>query len=157
MPDTPPPRSRADVDPNFESQLRHLAESAKADAEAVKAGGQPKWDMPLLYEWSGELTGWEGRAQPFDRSKANQWFVDAVADNNKSGTVGDLAVTTTQIDYLACMERAFRMRHAMPRNRCLAHAAARRGGHGDPDFGVFAVCGIEYVRRLVKVAKGDRP
>jgi len=112
--------------------------------------GQTGWFTPV--GWNGDVFDYDGMHTPFNRDKANQEFTDAIANPNAPGVVGDMIVTTTQIEYLACLERAFRMRHAMPLPRLLLHAAGAARGNGD-DKGVYSLCGLEYVRRLVKETK----
>ncbi len=146
----PDPQSKADVDPNFEKQLRKLKEDSKANGDAIQQNEQMTWFRPE--GWNGDVFDHDGMHEPFDRKKANEDFVKAISDPNAPGTSGDLIATTTQIDYLACLERAFRVRHAMPAPRLLLHAAGAMKGNGD-DTGVYSLCGIEYVRRLVAEAK----
>ena len=76
-----------------------------------------------------------------------------MSDVKNPGTSGDLAVTTVQIDLLAAMERAWRMRHTMRRPRTFCHAMGRKNGHGD-DSGPLVQCQLEYVRGLTKQSKG---
>ena len=64
-----------------------------------------------------------------------------------------MVVTTTQIDYLAIMERAFRARHTMSRPRAMLHAMGRKAGHGS-NTGPLVRGVLEHVRGLVKQSKG---
>jgi hypothetical protein len=146
----PDPKSKSDVDPNFEKQLRQLKEDSKANGDAVQQNEQVGWFRPD--GWNGDVFDYDGMHEPFDRKKANADFVAAISNPDAPGTSGDLIATTTQIDYLACLERAFRVRHAMPVPRLLLHAAGTMKGNGT-DKGVFMLCGVEYVRRLVSEAK----
>lgn len=147
------PSSVANMDPQFETQLRSLRTQAQAEASQGRQGDQVQWLIPDRNGWNGDLFDWQGMAKPFDRSQANQDFVQATSDPQNPGNVGDLIVTTTQIDYLAVMERAFRMRHTMRRPRAMAHALGRKAGHGN-DAGTFSQCGLEYVRGILKQSKG---
>lgn len=146
----PDPKSKVDVDPNFERQLRQLKTDSGANGDALQANGQGQWFRPD--GWNGDVFDYDGMSVPFDRSKANEDFVAAISNPDSPGTTGDMIAATTQIDYLACMERAFRVRHAMPFPRMMLHAAGAMKGNGS-DQGVFMLCGVEYVRRLVAEAK----
>jgi len=146
----PTPRSVADVDPNFEKQLRALKADSKANGDALRANTAPRWFRPD--GWGGDVFDYAGIAAAFNRDAANDMVVKAVSDAEAPGTTGDLVAATTQIDYLACLERAFRVRHAMPGPRLLLHAAGTLQGAGH-DKGVYSLCGVEYVRRLVAEAK----
>lgn len=147
-------RSRVDVDPNFELQVRALRAAFGSLADATLTGGQPRWMTPELLGWSGDTEDREGMSAPFARDQANAQFVEAVADPLEPGTTADLVAATTMIDWLACMERAYRARHTMPRNRAALHAASRYAGHAS-EQGALTTCALEYVRRIVRQAKGD--
>lgn len=147
----PTPTSKADVDPNFDAQMENLRRLAAAAAPALQTGGQVQWMRPQ--DWSGDVFDYEDLHTPFQRDTANEQFVAAVADAQAPGTVGDLVSTTLMIDCLATMERAFKNRHTMGRCRRLAHAAGRLAGQGS-DQGVFVQSYLEYMRRLVRRAKG---
>ncbi len=142
----------ADVDPVFQKQLKSLQAQASAEASARLIGSQTQWMMPEKYDWKGSLTDIEGIASPFSRQYSNDKFVDAIKDPKKPGTVGDLIVTTTQIDYLATMERAFRVRHGSGRVRAILQANARKTGQGK-DGGSIIQCPLEHVRAIVKQSK----
>jgi hypothetical protein len=148
------PQSRADVDPNFETQLKQLQQQAQKDSTHVVTGGTVQWMMPELKEWSGDLFDWKGMSSPFDRSVSNQAFSKAISDPANPGTTGDGVVASLQIDYLATLERAFRSRHTMRRPRAVCHAAARKADHGNAKGALLA--SLEYVRGLVKLSK-DTP
>jgi hypothetical protein len=146
----PTPKSVADVDPNFERQLRALKADSKANGDAIRQNDATRWFRPA--GWDGDVFDYAGIARAFNRDAANEMVVRAISDAEAPGTSGDLIAATTQIDYLACLERAFRVRHAMPVPRLLLHAAGTMKGNGT-DKGVFMLCGVEYVRRLVAEAK----
>lgn len=147
-------RSRVDVDPVFEKQINALRQAFQKAAEAVLEGKQPGWMTPEKLGWDGDLSNLVGMALMFDRSTATNQFVEAVSDPTNPGTSADLIAATTMIDWLACMERAFRNRHTMPRNRAMLHAANRMRGHGSEN-GALVTSGLEYLRRLIASAKGQ--
>ena len=147
-------RSRVDVDPVFEQQLNALRRLFASMAEAVFEGKQPTWMMPAALGWGGDLSDLVGMNKMFDRSKATEQFIAAISDPTNPGTTADLIAATTMIDWLSCMERAFRSRHTMPRNRALLHAANRMRGHGSEQGALITSC-LEYLRRVVAAAKGE--
>lgn len=149
----PTPVPRVDVDPNFERQLRNLRDAARAQAPALRSGGQVRWTRPL--GWNGDPHDYAGIHAALNRDTANQQCVDALADPNLPGTTGDVVAATLMVDYLATMERAFKNRVTMGKCRRLAHAAGRRAGHGS-DTGPLIQCPLEFLRRLVQRSKGSQ-
>lgn len=146
------PSSKASMDPTFEKQVRKLKTAAKAEHDAGVVGEQVKWFRPE--NWAGNPLDLDALSDPFDRTKANQDYTDAVSDAANPGVNGDVVATTTMIDYLGVMERAFRTRHTLRRCRATAHALGRKRGQGD-DRGPFVQLGIEYIRSVLKQAKGQ--
>lgn len=145
------PVSKAQLDPNFEVRLRDLQKHAAAEHDARTSGdGQVRWDRPGSY--AGDLFDLKSMHEPFSRERANSDYLAAVTDPENPGTVGDVIATTTMIDYLAVMERAFRMRHTMRRPRAVALMLGRKRGLGG-ERGPFIQAGVEYVRSLLKQAK----
>jgi len=149
------PQSQAQVDANFEAQLKALQAAAAAEATARPAGNQVVWMRPDPGQsgWNGGLDDWDALAGPFDRSQANQTVVTATSDAQQPGVVGDVIAGTTQAHYMATLERSFRLRQ-LSRCRAAVHAAARKQGQGD-DRGTFVQCGLEYVRGLVAQSKAS--
>lgn len=155
MPETPSANSKAKVDANFEEQIRQFRKRAKEEAQARENNTQTQWLMPKKKpggegdEWDGDLFPIEGLSKPFVRDEANDKFEEATKSADDSGVVGDLIVTTLQVDYLACAERAFRCRHTMRRPRAMAHMTGRRKGHGT-EKGTLTQVYLEYIRNLLK-------
>lgn len=145
------PVSKAQMDPNFEKQFRALKDHAAAKSVALQAGGQPRYFRP--HGWAGDPADVEAMAVPFNRDAANQGLVDAISDHLNPGTTGDVVACSVMIDELSVMERAFRVRHTLRRCRGTAHTAGRLAGHGSPS-GPFIQLGVEYVRAILKQAKG---
>jgi hypothetical protein len=150
---TPTPVSKVDVDSNFERQLRNLKEACAAHERALRTGGQLRWMRPVNF--AGDVFDYASIHAALNRDVANQQFVDAVKDAQNPGVSGDLIAATLMIDYLAAMERAFKDRVTMTRCRRVAHVAGTKGGHGS-DNGPFVQSVLEYVRRVVRVAKGPQ-
>jgi len=145
------PQSVADMDPDFQTRLKELEQQAAAEYQARSQGGQVLWYRPGG-EFSSDVFDLSAMGEPFDRSQANQDYIAAVKDPDNPGVSGDLVAATTQIDYLAVLERAYRMRHTMRRPRAVAHMLGRKLGHGN-DLGPIVKCGLEYVRGLLRQAK----
>ncbi len=148
----PKANAKADMDPVLQKQIKEVQTLSKEESEKRDTGGQVKWLMPDKNGWSGDLFDWQGMAKPFDRSKSNESFIEAIKDPASPGTTGDMIVTTVQIDYLAIMERAFRSRHTHSFPRILTHLAGRKKGHGS-NTGPLTVSVLEYVRGLVRESK----
>lgn len=146
-------QSKVDVDDRFETQIRELRKSNEAGAKAALEGEQPKWMQPDKGDWDGDLFDIDGISDAFDREEINDKFKESIENTEDAGVDGDLVTATLQIDYLGCMERAFRSRHTMRRPRAMGHAAGRMAGHGD-EKGVLAQTALEFVRGLVKQSKG---
>lgn len=143
------PKSKANVDPNYEKRIRDAKNHAAAEAESRDTGRQTKWSRPQ--GWDGNVFAVDGIAAPFSREAANQSFLEAVKDPENPGTGGDVVATLTMISTLAGMERARRLR-LMRRPRAIAHMIGRKAGHGD-DRGPLVQCNIEYVRGVLKQGK----
>lgn len=142
MDDDVEPSAKADMDPNFDARVRDLRDQAGAEA-ARREGGPVRWQRPS--GWGGDLFDAAAASAPFDRSAANDWMVDAL-DPDAPGVTGDLVSCQTQIETLACMERAWRNRHTT-RARAVAHALSRKQGHASPT-GALGGNAHEYVAQL---------
>lgn len=147
------PKSKSDMDPNYEKQFRALKLHAAAKASAIQSGGQVPHFKP--FGWNGDPTDIEGLSVPFDRAVANQGLVDAIADHLNPGTTGDVVACSVMINELSVMERAFRTRQTLRRCRGAAHTAGRLAGHGT-DTGPYTQLGVEYVRSILKQAKAGQ-
>lgn len=144
------PVAKVDMDPNFEARLRELRAHAAAETAQRSQGDPVPWNRPAPA--TSSLFRFQALETAFRRTAANQQCVDAVKDPKAPGTTGDIVAGTTMIEALACLERAYRMRHTMRRPRAVAHAASRLRGHGDPN-GAFGRNGVEYVRQILKQAR----
>lgn len=147
------PQKKADIDPNFQKQVRKRKTDAQQEGQKRKQNEQVQVMMPELGDWSGDLFDWEGISKAFERKKANADYVKATSDAQNPGVTGDLVSTTTQIDYLAIMERAFRARHSSSFPRVVAHQIGRKAGHGGSQ-GVFNRGALEYVNGLIRQSGG---
>ena len=132
MSKTPKPSTKAQIDPNFQKQVQKLVQDAARRAAAIE-GAPPAAMVPE--DWDGDVRNIVGLGEPFDRQDLNQQYADAHQDAAAPGTVGDVVAIKLQIDYLAMMERSFRIRHSSP-IRDICHMFARHKGHGNGK-GVF--------------------
>lgn len=144
------PTAKVNMDPNYERRLRELRAHAAAEAAARPVGNQTTWCRPAGR--TATLFDVQALEEPFRRDQANAEGVAAVSDPKAPGVTGDVVAAATMIETLACMERAYRMRHTMKRPRAAAHAASRLRGHGDP-AGALGRNGVEYVRQILKQAR----
>lgn len=155
MTQTVKPTRKSDIDPNFHAQLKEQQTQAKKEYEKRNKAEQHLWLMPVKNEWSGDLFDWDPMIKkPFKRDVANDMYEAAVKDALNPGVSGDLIITTTQIDYLAIMGRAFSARHTMRWPRAVAHSIGRRRAQGDPGLGLFMWGIYQYVKGLIEQSTG---
>ena len=144
--------SRIDIDPLFDQRIRDLQKQSEAQHEAMREGRGRPWMMPETDEqWDGSLFPVEPLTEPFSREELNQRATEAFTADDP-GTAADLVAGQTQVEYLACMERAFRMRHQHRGIRARLHAAGRKRGHGN-ERGVLVDTIIGSVSRAVAEGK----
>lgn len=150
---TPKPTAKVNADETFEKRFHELTDRAKEESEARQKGEQVRWDRPS--DLTANVFDFKAMGKPFSRQAINDEGVSAVSDPEKPGTTGDIVAATTMIETLACMERAYRMRHTMTRPRAVAHSLSRKRGHGDPT-GVFGRNAIEYLRQVIKQSRNNK-
>lgn len=148
--DPPKPQSKVNVDPKFHDRMKDLMQQAKEEHEKRSRGEQVKWLK--LEDWNGDVHDYKDMQKPFDREKVNNEGVDAIKEPKSPGTTGDVVAAVLQIETLACMERAFRMRTTMQRCRAMAHMLARKKGHGDK-AGVFMNNGVQYIKNIMQQSR----
>jgi len=131
MPQTP--KSLGKIHDVFSDRLDELVLQANEQATVAGSTGRP-WQVPTELETS--LFNIPVMHEPaFNRDEINTNFEDCTKSADNPGTIGDVSSLMTQCDYVAMEERAFRTRH-MSSIRAMAHANARRTGHGQAR-GVF--------------------
>jgi hypothetical protein len=142
----------SDIDPVFEDQVLQQRLLAGNDYQNLASSGykQRVHPMPAMEGWSGDLFDWDGMSEPFSRKQSNQWFLKAIDNAQAPGVSGDIVLTTTQVDYLACMERAFRARYTNSFPRVMAHTLGRRRGHGDEKNSLYIVGVLQYARGITQ-------
>jgi hypothetical protein len=131
------------VDPKFAGHMAANQSTSHAAALAAFQSAQRQWMYPPLSGWSGDPQDIVGMNQAFDRTNLNNLYYSIINDltvntpSTHSGTIGESMAVKLQIDYIAIMERAFRTRYCSS-VRARLHSAARRTGHGDSTYGLFA-------------------
>lgn len=113
----------------FFSRVKDLAEFA-GGAVLQAVTGQRRWFTPGSIEDNSDS---EQVTAAFDRTPISENYQACLRPSQ--GTAGDAVSLKIQGDYVACMERAYRMSVASP-VRCIGHSLARRVGHSRPD-GIF--------------------
>jgi len=144
--------SQADIDNTFSDQATQLRTVAKQEADNWTGAKAVDYYLPKLGDWDGDLSNVDGISKAFKRDDINQAY-SKLADKAE-GVLGDGVVLATQADWLALLERAYRARNLMTPIRALAHATARRKGHGQ-QTGLFGQGVLEYLRGVLKQSKGN--
>jgi len=139
---------------NYSAQLDQLAADAAAIEQAYKLCAQRPWMMPdpAPGGWLRDLLDTTSIGAAFVRTENNADYVEAVSATPR-GVLSDTIVSKAQVDYLASMERSFRLRH-LSQVRAAFHAAGRRRGHGHTN-GLFVKILPEYLERVIQA--GSNP
>lgn len=127
------------LDTTFDSNIDALIDYADASSVGEQNQDLGAWYLGDLDLWSGDTLDVDAINKAFSREAVGDAYGTIfTADDGTAGegTVGEAASCVLQSDYLAVIERAFRMRHASP-IRSRAQAAARRIGHSH-DAGCIA-------------------
>lgn len=120
--------SKGQIHDVFRDRLADLARACEGQASAARDGSARPWFGP---EGVTDTLDVPGIVEAFDRDEIGLNYGRVIGDAADPGTVGDAISLTIQSDRVACLERAYRARHASV-VRCLALASARRRGHGMP-------------------------
>jgi len=145
------PKSLTDVRQRFSDVIHWLAASAKSGANALRNTEQRKDTFPDKNGWSGDPFDVTTLSKLFERVEHDDDMIELVRASETPGVVGDLQLISLQGDYLATLERAYRLRMTT-RCRAIAHVASRQRGHGH-DGGLFIKGVLGYVSRLAKLSK----
>ena len=128
-----------ELDPRFLAQITRLQDVSASVANTTTniEHAQRSWQNPDDNNgaWSGSPFDIPNIAKAFDRAALGEAYARVMQD--PKGSVGDAMSVKLQSDYLAAQERAFRLRH-LSSVRARVHAAARRRGHANDEFGIFA-------------------
>lgn len=145
------PKSVADIRRRFTQVIVAVADHAQTVSGAWR--NTARYQPPQFDKngWSGDVFDAEGQGKPFDRSEHDADMLAVIRDKESPGVVGDLQLITLQGDYLAAMERAQRCANTR-RCRALAHASARKRGHGHAG-GLFRKGILGALKRLSRLSK----
>lgn len=125
--------SKGRVHDKFTRILEEIVKINQETYDAVKSdGGGRRWFLPPQGDWSGDVQDIAGMTNLFDRQDIETNYEEIYQDAKAPGTVGDVISLKMQSDYIACIERSFRARHATS-VRCIALHMGRRKGHGDAE------------------------
>jgi len=124
------------LDTNFTDRLRGLRGDMSATASAARGVGGGRWAH--CTEQAGPAPDHTSIHTHFTRDALGKRYEEQRSDASVSAAYR-LRVVTLQHDWLAGMERDYRLRHR-PRLRNMAHATALRAGLG-VDGGVLDTCG----------------
>lgn len=127
--------TRAIIHEVFTQTINDLTEWAECTGKALNNEEQNKWFIPDKVKWSADPLKIPEIEKAFDREKINENYRDLIKDANAGGTTGETMVLKQQLDYVAALERAYRLRHATS-IRCSLHNSIRREAHGHAK-GVF--------------------
>ncbi len=151
----PEPKPVGRLHPVFLDRVGELRDQAAAIAdppgEEEADHGYRDWQIP---GGSAAPLDIVGMIPAFDRSAINANYRQALGEEDAGatiGTAGDAIALKRQIDYVACLERAYRARHASA-IRCRRHAQGRRAGHGH----VQGVFGAVIRQTQDAIASGSR-
>lgn len=150
--------SKGKISSVLNAQIDKLVEYALKMEAALCNTGHPDFFIPDVSAAATNTSAWTGDTldidslNSFSREELATQFRNAVKDANNPGAVGDMITTILQGDFLAQMERAFRLRHSTA-VRLRMHSAGRHRGHGHVN-GVFRQGLTNYLKQLLKLASG---
>lgn len=144
----------------LQRQLDRLIAQAEACAEASGLPGLASrtWLLPEGVPSGVDIQDPNAFKVAVERYQLNQLYREALESGSvqNGGTLAELVAFKSAIDYLAAFERALHARFAS-RVRCAAWAAARRAGHGDAAYGVFAAIAKDVVGTLASAGTPGAP
>jgi hypothetical protein len=147
--------AKAVIDPNFIALLQALREEAAQFAASARLGLPGSRFSPTLLA-SVDLSTADGPhedlAKVFELPEVNRALI-ATYNQEDPGNLGDNLTLTTQLDYAAQLERAYRARHLQPFPRMIAHATARKDVQAAAG-GVFTGQVQNYVTGLLRQGAG---
>lgn len=138
------------LDPVFVQLMTAMLNDAIKASVSGRNQGLSVWFLGDTSLWSGDPLDIASIAAAFSRAKVGTSYSDTLT--SEDGTVGDAASCTLQSDYLAMVERAFRMRHSSP-IRSEAHATARKLGHSAIGGCIDRV--KEYAQSLINAGEAE--
>jgi hypothetical protein len=139
------------VDPNFEIIVRQAQQQLETVGKGIRSEDeQRRWfDFREVGTPVGKFE-YEKLHTLFDRSKGNEEYIKMRKD--KDAKVGEAQTAKISVDFLAAMERDFRLRHRS-RIRLFVHASCRHTSHSQ-DNGPLRVNTIGWLASFSKEAGG---
>ena len=175
------PRSQVKINSKLNKLINELAKQCKEEEDPRKESRQVKWLMPPRTgpelpippkpcfdskirksppqppasedKWKGCPFDWERIYYPFHSLQSSNELTNLTLRPGCVGPAGDLTLAALQVDYLNCMERAFRARHTTSFSRGVAHHTLRRKGQGN-NKGPLKSGLMDHLRDLSKVTAG---
>lgn len=134
------------VSPIFYNNILGLSVHAASVGNSTLQLQQRGWYVPNATLWSGNPHDVTGMKAAFDRDalNSNHTFAINTAGTDGGGRLSDCRGIKLQVDYMACMERAYRSSVASG-IRCALHAAGRKIAHAK-DGGIYTGGIIKYVQ-----------
>ena len=133
------------IDPNFEMIVRQTQQQLENVGKGIRADGQRPWldfkDLMVIGKFE-----YEKFHDLFDRSKGNEEYVQL--RGQKDAQIKELQTAKISVDFLAGMERDFRMRHRSRIRSCI-HAGNRASALGQ-DNGPLRKNTIDWLGSLTK-------
>lgn len=130
----------------FQKLLGAVESQSASIADGLKGSGSRVWMTPP--ELTASPLKPDAIAEGFSRKTADEAYQQALSDSEK---MGQAMAAKIELDYVANMERAYRMRQLRP-PRAMAHAAARRAGHGTPG-GTHSGVVLKFVTDIARLGK----
>lgn len=115
------------VDPNFEKIVRATQTFAEKAGAGTRNDGQQRPWMNYKAQGGAGKFDFEAVHKVFDRKAGNDFYVKARSEGTAKGK--DIHLPKISVDFLAGMERDFRMR-TRSRVRMFIHTAARVSANG---------------------------
>lgn len=135
------------MDPNFTTVIQ----SAQTQCEKIAEGMFVQGDRPWMDFSDLQVVGkfdFEAVHALFNRDKANEEYVKIRQDTSDKAKAYDVQTAKLSVEYLATLERDFRMRHRS-RIRNFVHAGVRMQAKGN-DAGPLRVQALEWMSGLQK-------
>jgi len=133
----------------FLKQIDRLCEWSTAFGKETTNNGQSDWYVPPGE--APDLQDWESLSDSFDRTALVQDMASILESKSSIGVDGDYALVQLQHDFIAVLERAYRLRHSSF-CRCMAMSAGRAAGHGNSG-GPIQMLLRGYLERIEKANK----
>lgn len=135
-------KTKSRFDPNLDKQVEKLCDDSISLASATLDLGQGRVWMHGSNDY--ELTDISGLKEPFKREELQANYAEVMNDLDP-GTAADKVAIKFQSDYLAAMERAYRLRHT-GLVRTEIFSAMRRRIQGETNLREITKANFERIR-----------